>query len=119
MFLYLDESRGDEKNSSYLQLSSSNDVNILLELKDWLFALESADEMAESHRFDDLENSYREECSWHTSFESFKIKANGSKIDSVNGKGNSIATHEYPIELVRVRMLTYVHLLQFLSLFFS
>ncbi|XP_071692134.1 uncharacterized protein [Rutidosis leptorrhynchoides] len=91
------ESVEDEKNSNLLQLESSNDVTIILELKDWLFALESAEEMAESHSFDD---SYKEECSWHTSFGKFKLKANGSKND--DGKRNSISANEYPIELVKV-----------------
>ncbi|XP_024976311.1 uncharacterized protein LOC112514213 [Cynara cardunculus var. scolymus] len=93
------ESIGDDKNGSYLNLGAPHDVNILLELKDWIFALEGAEIMAERHSFSD---SSREERSWHTSFESFKVRANGSRDDTVNGKGNSIGAQNYPVEVVRV-----------------
>lgn len=83
----LDEGVG----SSYLQF---HDVNISLELKDWIFALEGAELMAERGRFDDLEDSYIKERSWHTFFESFVVKANGSKNEKVGRK--------YPVEVVKV-----------------
>ncbi|XP_023747885.1 uncharacterized protein LOC111896095 isoform X1 [Lactuca sativa] len=81
----------EEKDSGYLQLGTPDDVDVLLELKDWLFALEGAD-VAESLFFN------REEGSWHTTFESFKVKANSRKSRLVNGKNNS----KHPIESVTV-----------------
>ncbi|KAI3753873.1 hypothetical protein L2E82_25937 [Cichorium intybus] len=81
----------DEKDSGYLQLGAPDDVDVSLELKDWLFALEGAD-VAERLFFN------REERSWHTTFESFKVKANSRKSTSVNGKKNS----KHPVESVTV-----------------
>nr|GEV74475.1 hypothetical protein [Tanacetum cinerariifolium] len=92
------DNKEDDKNSSYIP----DDVNISLELKDWLFALESADVMAEMPRSNDMEDSYLEKKTWHTSFESFKVKANGSKTDCAKSKGSSIVTQKYPVEVVRV-----------------
>ncbi|KAL4554897.1 hypothetical protein LXL04_037506 [Taraxacum kok-saghyz] len=72
----------------YLQVGAPDDVDVVLELKDWLFALEGAD-VAERLGLD------REERSWHTSFESFKVKA---KSCMVNGKKRS----KHPVESVTV-----------------
>ncbi|KAI3688558.1 hypothetical protein L2E82_46208 [Cichorium intybus] len=85
------ETHDEGVGSSYLQF---HDVNISLELKDWIFALEGAELMAERGRFDDLEDSYIKERSWHTFFESFVVKANGSKNEKVGRK--------YPVEVVKV-----------------
>ncbi|KAI3717883.1 hypothetical protein L1987_69791 [Smallanthus sonchifolius] len=92
------ESIGGEKNSSYLNFGVPEDVNISIELKDWLFALESMEVMSERRIFNDLEDSYREERSWHTCFETIKVQANGSKND------RSFEAHKYPVEVVRVRV---------------
>ncbi|KAK9072288.1 hypothetical protein SSX86_008721 [Deinandra increscens subsp. villosa] len=89
---------GGDKNSSCLNLGAPEDVNISLELKDWLFALDGMEEMSERHMLNDLEDSYREERSWHTCFESIKVQANGSQNDT------SIEANKYPVEVVRVRV---------------
>ncbi|KAJ0765700.1 putative UHRF1-binding protein [Helianthus annuus] len=89
------ESIGGE-NSSYVNLGAPEDVNVSLELNDWLFALESMEVMSERLIFNDLEDSQRKERSWHTCFESIKVQANGSKNDT--------EAHKYPVELVKVRV---------------
>lgn len=95
------ESMEEEKHSGYLHLGAPDDVDISLELKDWLFALEGA-EMAERWWFYRSDDSYREERCWHTTFESFKVEANSSKNNSVNGKKNLPGAHKYPVESVTV-----------------
>lgn len=96
-FSHLEESIADDKNSSYLNMGVPDDVTISLELKDWQFSVESAEVMSERCRFNDLEDSFREEKSWHTSFESFKVKANGIK-----NEGSSVKAYKYPVEAITV-----------------
>ncbi|KAF5781080.1 putative UHRF1-binding protein [Helianthus annuus] len=95
------EKMEEEKHSGYLQLGPPDDVDVSLELRDWLFALEGA-EVAEKWRFDNSEDSYREERCWHTTFDSFQVKANSSKKHSVNSKKISPGALKYPVESVTV-----------------
>ncbi|KAK1440012.1 hypothetical protein QVD17_05837 [Tagetes erecta] len=95
------ESIEEEKHNGYLQLGPPDDVDVSLELKDWLFALEGA-EMAEKWWFYNSEDSYREERCWHTTFDSFKVKANSGKKHPVNVKKLLPGALKYPVELVMV-----------------
>ncbi|KAJ0869759.1 putative UHRF1-binding protein [Helianthus annuus] len=95
------EKMEEEKHSGYLQLGPPDDVDVSLELRDWLFALEGA-EVAEKWRFDNSEDSYRQERCWHTTFDSFQVKANSSKKHSVNSKKISPGALKYPVESVTV-----------------
>lgn len=93
---------GDEKESPLLQLGKPDDVDVSIELKNWLFALEGAQEMAERWWFYNPNNAGREERCWHTSFQSFRVKAQSRPKDLLNGKGSSCGTQQYPVELVIV-----------------
>ncbi|KAI7737695.1 hypothetical protein M8C21_011867, partial [Ambrosia artemisiifolia] len=79
-----------------LNLGAPEDVDVSLELKDWLFALESMEVMSERRLLNGHEDPHRIERSWHTCFESIKVQANGSKNDT--------EAHKYPVEVVRVRV---------------
>ena len=93
---------GEEENHiGNLHLGAPDDVDISLELKDWLFALEGAD-MAEKWLLYSSEDSYREERCWHTTFDSIKAKANSSKKSLVNGKKNFPGSKKYPVESMTV-----------------
>lgn len=95
-------SSGDGKNSSMLHLGTPDDVDISIEFKNWLFALEGAEEMAERWWFSDSEDSHRAERSWHTTFESLQVKAKSSQKHVLNSKGTSHRRQKYPIELITV-----------------
>ncbi|GJS18379.1 chorein [Tanacetum coccineum] len=95
------ESVEDENHSGNLHLGAPDDVDVSLELKDWLFALEGAD-MAEKWWLYSSEDSYREERCWHTTFDSIKAKANSSKKSLVNGKKNFPGSKKYPVESMTV-----------------
>lgn len=99
--LFSGESIEEDKNSGYLQLGPPDDVDVSLELNDWLFALEGAD-MEEKWRSYNSEDSYREESCWHTTFDSLKVKANSSKKHSVNNKKIFPGALKYPVESVTV-----------------
>ncbi|KAJ4976805.1 hypothetical protein NE237_001911 [Protea cynaroides] len=92
----------DETQGSLLDLGKPDDVNISIELKDWLFALEGAQEMAERWWFCNNDDVGREERCWHTSFHSFQVKAKGSSKQVTKSRGEPNGKHLYPVELVTV-----------------
>ncbi|KAI3466210.1 hypothetical protein Pfo_022873 [Paulownia fortunei] len=94
----------DGKDSSLLHLGAPDDVDISIELKDWLFALEGPQEMADRFCFHGSEDSYREERSWHTTFQSVHVKAKSSPKHVIVGKIKPSGKQKYPIELITVCM---------------
>ncbi|CAN4102772.1 unnamed protein product [Withania somnifera] len=101
--LTLDELKDDGKNTGRLQLETPDDVDILIEFKDWLFALEGAQEEAERWWFCDHEDSVREERCWHSTFQNICVKASSSK-HVANGNGKLLGKKRYPLELITVGM---------------
>lgn len=93
---------GDGKESPLLQLGKPDDVDVSVELKNWLFALEGAQEVGERWWFYNPNKEGREERCWHTSFKSFRVKAQSSPKDPAIGKGRSCGAQQYPMELVTV-----------------
>lgn len=80
-------------------------MDVSIELKNWLFALEGAQEMAEIWWFDDNhEDVGREERCWHTTFHNLHVKAKSSPKNTLNGNGKSHGARKYPVELVTVRI---------------
>ncbi|MBA0580266.1 hypothetical protein Gorai_022494, partial [Gossypium raimondii] len=90
---------GGEKDDKFLQLGMPDDVDVSIELQDWLFALEGVQEMAESWWFE-KEVLDREQRCWHMTFRSLQVKAKGSPKDLPDGKGISNGIRRYPVELV-------------------
>ncbi|XVF04000.1 hypothetical protein REPUB_Repub05bG0042600 [Reevesia pubescens] len=93
---------GGMKDDSFLHLGMPDDVDVSIELQDWLFALEGVQEMAERWWFEKEEVLGREQRCWHTTFRSLQVKAKSSPKDLPNGKGISNGIHRYPVELVTV-----------------
>ncbi|KAL3576783.1 hypothetical protein D5086_022066, partial [Populus alba] len=81
-----------------VHLGIPDDVDVCIEFKDWLFALEGAQEMADRWCFYNHEDVGREERCWHTSFQSLLVKAKSGPKKERNGKGKL----KYPVELVTV-----------------
>lgn len=92
---------GGEKDEKFLQLGMPDDVDVSIELQDWLFALEGVQEMAESWWFE-KELLDREQRCWHMTFRSLQVKAKVSPKDLPNRKGISNGIRRYPVELVKV-----------------
>ncbi|KAK9209565.1 hypothetical protein WN944_001932 [Citrus x changshan-huyou] len=94
------EDVGEGRNSldgkdGLVHLGLPDDVDICVELKDWLFALE-AQEMEERCCLSSQEVG-REERSWHTTFQSVRAKAK-----SIPRQGKPYGTQRHPVELVTV-----------------
>ncbi|PQQ16205.1 uncharacterized protein Pyn_17041 [Prunus yedoensis var. nudiflora] len=96
-----DGSSGDGKESGVLHLGKPEDVEVSIELKNWLLALEGEQEMAERWWFNQ-EDVGREERCWHTTFHNLHVKAKSSPKHMLNGNGKSYRTEKYPVELVTV-----------------
>lgn len=86
---------GDGKDG-LVHLGLPDDVDICVELKDWLFALEGAQEMAERCCLSNQEVGREERC-WHTTFQSARAKAKSSPK-----QGKPYGTQKHPVELVTV-----------------
>ncbi|XP_073025506.1 uncharacterized protein [Primulina eburnea] len=94
----------DGDDSSLLQLGVPDDVDLSIQLKDWLFALEDSQEMSYWRSFSDSENSFREERSWHATFQSLHAKGKSCPKHVVVGNGKPSVMHKYPIESITVGM---------------
>ncbi|KAL9680027.1 hypothetical protein QQ045_017900 [Rhodiola kirilowii] len=89
-------------NTTVKHLGRPDDIDVSIEFKDWLFALQGAQDMAESWWFDNHSQVAREERSWHTSFRSLQVKAKSSLKELRNQKGNSIKLGQAPVESIKV-----------------
>ncbi|XP_058072714.1 uncharacterized protein LOC131221470 [Magnolia sinica] len=96
------ESSEDVDSGGFLELGRPDDVDISVELKDWLFALEGTDEMTVGWWSYNREDISREARCWHTAFHCLQVKAKSSPKHSVNSSRILSMTHKYPVEVVTV-----------------
>ena len=104
-YLFINSTDGSliDGKDGVLHLRLPDDVDVCIELKDWLFALEGAQEMAGGWFFYNNEDVGREERCWHASFQSLQLKAKSSPKIELNGKEKPNGKLKYPVELVTVR----------------
>ncbi|XP_057454371.1 uncharacterized protein LOC130745938 isoform X2 [Lotus japonicus] len=95
------ESVTEGKEIKFPHLKPDN-VDVTIELRDWLFALESAQEMAERWWFSSHEEVGREQRCWHATFHILQVNAKSSPKNVPGGKSQSHRTQQYPLELVTV-----------------
>jgi len=93
------------KEISFPQLKKPDDVDVTIELRDWLFALEDAQETAERWWFSSHVDEGREERSWHASFHGLRVNAKSSPTDVPGGKGQLRRIKQHPVELITVRKM--------------
>ncbi|KAI4322825.1 hypothetical protein L6164_022482 [Bauhinia variegata] len=91
-----------EKENNFPHLKQPDDVDVTIELRDWLFALEGAQEMAERWWFSSREDIGREERCWHTTFSGLRVNAKSKPKNVANGKAQLRGKQQYPIELIMV-----------------
>lgn len=93
----------DNKDINTQSLGVPDDVDVLIQLKDWLFALEGPQEISDRWKFCPPEDASREDRCWHTCFQNMIVKAK-SRMNYTNGERKYIGEQKYPIELVTVRI---------------
>ncbi|PKA53533.1 hypothetical protein AXF42_Ash009029 [Apostasia shenzhenica] len=83
-----------------LELGIPDDIDVSVELRNWLFALEGTEEIREGYC--NGGDFCREESCWHTTFSNLQMKAKGTskKIFSKPGKVQRMGKH--PLEMITV-----------------
>lgn len=99
-----------------LELGMPDDINVSIELKNWLFALEGTEEIREGWRHCNGEDFSREDRCWHTTFQNLQMKAKSARTNSSYGAGKLQKTGNHPLELIMVRKFWF---LQSLKIFLS
>ncbi|KAG4967988.1 hypothetical protein JHK87_033639 [Glycine soja] len=97
------ETAGEGRDTSFPNLKNPDIVDVTIELKDWLFALEGAQEMAERWWFSVHEDVKREERYWHTTFHTLRVNAKSCPKNIPDRKSQSRRIQPYPVELVTVK----------------
>ncbi|XP_025687913.1 uncharacterized protein [Arachis hypogaea] len=97
-----DGSLSKGKETSFPKLKKPDNVDITIELRDWLFALEGAQEMAERWCISSPENVSREERCWHTTFQSLQVITRSSPKNVPGEKAPARRKQQYPVERVTV-----------------
>ncbi|GAA0141357.1 hypothetical protein LIER_02516 [Lithospermum erythrorhizon] len=92
----------DEENNTRLKLGTPDDLDVCIELNDWLFALEGAQEEAQSWWFVKPEDAEREDRSWHTTFSSVCINTKGGPKSLQDGEVKSYENRKYPVDFITV-----------------
>ncbi|KAL8172404.1 hypothetical protein V2J09_024208 [Rumex salicifolius] len=82
-------------------LGHPDDVDVCIDLKDWLFALEGAEEMSNAW-LDKHESTIREERCWHSTFRNLRIKAKNIHKTRLNGTMKWHVMRKYPVDFITV-----------------
>ncbi|XP_019453650.1 PREDICTED: uncharacterized protein LOC109355138 isoform X1 [Lupinus angustifolius] len=90
------------KETGFPHLKKPDNVDVTIELRDWLFALEGAQEMAESWWFSSHEDVRREERFWHTTFHSLQLNAKSSPKKVLGEKIQPRRIQQHAVDLVTV-----------------
>ncbi|XP_013456723.2 uncharacterized protein [Medicago truncatula] len=95
------ESVIEGKEPSFPHLKKPDTVDVIIELRDWLFALEGAQDMAKRWWFSSQGDIGREQRCWHTTFHSLEVKARSGPKKVSGGKAQH-SHRKQPFELVTV-----------------
>ncbi|MED6159538.1 hypothetical protein PIB30_043179 [Stylosanthes scabra] len=90
------------KQTNFPKLKKPDNVDINIELRDWLFALEGAQKMAEGCTLSSPENISREERCWHTTFQRLQVIVKNSPKNVPGGKAPPHKKQLYPVQRVTV-----------------
>ncbi|RDX88503.1 hypothetical protein CR513_29891, partial [Mucuna pruriens] len=96
------ESMREGKDTSFPHLKKPDIVDITIELRDWLFALEGAQEMAKRWWFSSHKDVNREERCWHTTFQTLRLNAQSCPENDPDGNAQSCRIQPCPVEVVTV-----------------
>lgn len=93
------------------ELGKPDDIDVCIELKDWLFALEGSQDIGEDQLYYNVNGTRREERFWQTTFKvlQVKFKSNPEKSDRSGKRG----IHNYPMESIKVKHFTYIYYMHY------
>lgn len=77
-------------------------MDITIQLRDWLFALEGEHDMAERWWFSTYDANREERC-WHTTFHILRLNAKSCPKRALERKTQSHRIQLYPVDVVTVK----------------
>jgi len=102
LFYISDECSEADDHVKLLELGMPDDVDVNVELNNWLFALEGSHEMeAERLTLNGIDISREERC-WHTTFHSLFARARSSDTHNLDNQGKLSTPRKYPVEFITV-----------------
>ncbi|KFK39389.1 hypothetical protein AALP_AA3G238800 [Arabis alpina] len=98
-----DRNQGNLNGDGFPHLGRPDDIDVSVEFRDWLFALEGREGVAERWSSNDNDYVGREERCWHTNFRTFRViaKSTPKHVDS-NGTENHYDAHKFPVDSIIV-----------------
>ncbi|OAY74949.1 UHRF1-binding protein 1 [Ananas comosus] len=87
----------EEAHSKLVELGTPDDLDVLIELKNWLFALEGAEEAAEVWSTCNGEVFCREDRCWHTTFRNLRITGKSSDKPNLSNSGKICRKLAFPV----------------------
>ncbi|CAL0322721.1 unnamed protein product [Lupinus luteus] len=96
------ESTREENETGFPHLKTPDDVDITIELRDWLFALEGAQDTAERWWFSSHEDVGREERCWQATFNGLRVNARTGPKNVTDRKAQVHRIQKNKVELVTV-----------------
>ncbi|KAI4390105.1 hypothetical protein MLD38_002253 [Melastoma candidum] len=97
--------KGDSMKNDYPKLTNPDNVDVRIDLRDWLFALEGPIEMLERWQDDNCVDSAREKRCWHANFQSFRVEAKREHVQELKEKANSASSHLLELIVIGVEGL--------------
>lgn len=100
-----DGALGSRSGDAFAHLGTPDDIDVCIELRDWLFALEGREGVAERWGSIDDEDIGREERCWHTNFRSFRVIAKSTpKLVDPNVTETKNDAHKFPVDSIIVNV---------------
>ena len=105
--MHLDGALGSGSGDAFAHLGTPDDIDVSIELRDWLFALEGREGVAERWESIEDEDIGREERCWHTNFRSFRVVAKSTpKLVDPNETETKNGARKFPVDSIIVSICT-------------
>ncbi|KAG0482770.1 hypothetical protein HPP92_010854 [Vanilla planifolia] len=92
----------EEDPMMLLEFGMPDDIDVSIEFKNWLFALEGTEDLGEDWWHCNGGDFNREERCWHTTFQNLQMKAKSNCIDGAFKTGKQRRMGKHPLEVIKV-----------------
>jgi hypothetical protein len=109
-------SEGNDSNSKF-DLGVPDDLDVSIELRNWLFALEGTEEVGDWSSPRSGDHISREDKCWHTTFRNLHVSGKSNDRPNLGGAEKVLDKRAFPVERFTVIFVTAVNL--YFNLVFS
>ena len=109
----------DNDSNSKFDLGVPDDLDVSVELMNWLFALEGTEEVGDWSSPHNGDHISREDKCWHTTFRNLHVSGKSSDRPNLGGAEKVLDKRAFPVERFTVISTTAVNLYFNLGLSFS